>query len=343
LVCGTASTNMLLINFYNFISIGCYRVETSIRKIIKIGEKSYGVTLPKEWLDKLGIKVGSSIETVVVGDHITLRPIAGGALERSILIEEGDESMLSKLIIAAYIEGKDLIVLRGDKNAIRRAFNDVKGKLPGMILVERGDSPEIRITADERTINVLEVVKTMKSTAQAMIEHMMKYLEDRDQERLKEILVMDDELDSLHFIGLRSIKRLSAKTPEEAIDLAIAIKALEHIGDALDRASTHLIRSRLSERCTTALKEALEKAYRYFTASFDALLSNNYRASLVSLNERAGNMDAVLDISRKSACFEELSAVIHEILVIIASSAEASEVSVSRHIRKGAGSSASQS
>jgi len=171
---------------------------------------------------------------------------------------------------------------------------------------------------------------------------MVKYIEDGDQERLKEILVMDDELDSLHFIGLRSIKRLSARMPEEAIDLAIAIKALEHVGDALDRASTYLLRTRLSERCSAALKEALEIAYRYFTRSLDALISSNYRASLESLNERASTIDAVLDISRKSACFEELSAVIHEILVIIASSAEASEVSVSRHIRRGAGSSSPQ-
>jgi phosphate uptake regulator len=308
-------------------------VETSIRKVIKIGEKSYGLTLPKEWLDKLGIKIGSSVETVIAGDHITIRPISGEIFDRTISLEEKDESMLSKLIIASYIEGKDLIVLKGDKNIIRRAFNHVKGKLPGMIFVEKGDSSEIRVTADERTINIQEVIRTMKGTAQTMFELMARYLEDGDQEYLKEILVMDDELDSLHFIGLRSIKRLSARMPEEAIDLAISIKALEHIGDALDRASTYLLRTRLSERCNTILKEALRIAYRYFQTSFDALISNNYKSSLESLNERQNNIETVLDISRKGACFEELSAVVHEILVIIASSAEASEISVSKYIR----------
>ncbi|MDT7894657.1 MAG: phosphate uptake regulator PhoU [Desulfurococcales archaeon] len=308
-------------------------METSIRKVIRIGEKSYGLTLPKEWLDRLGIKIGSSVETVIAGDHITIRPVAGEILGRSIYLEEGDENMLSKLIIASYIEGKDLIVMKGDKNVIRKAFNIVKGKLPGMIFVEKGDSPEIRITADERTINIQEVIKTMKSTAQVMFELMAKYLEDNDQEHLKEILVLDDELDSLHFIGLRSIKRMSAKMPEEAIDLAIALKALEHIGDALDRASTYLLRAKLSGRCSETLKEALRIAYRYFQISFDALISNNYRLSLEALNERQSNIDAVLDLSKKSTCFEELSAVIHEILVIIASSAEASEISISRYIR----------
>jgi len=308
-------------------------VETSIRKVIRIGEKSYGITLPKEWLDRLGIKTGSSVETVIAGDHITIRPVTGEILGKSIYLEEGDENMLSKLIIASYIEGKDLIVMKGDKNVIRKAFNIVKGKLPGMIFVEKGDSPEIRITADERTINIQEVIKTMKSTAQVMFELMAKYLEGNDQEHLKEILVLDDELDSLHFIGLRSIKRMSAKMPEEAIDLAIALKALEHIGDALDRASTYLLRAKLSERCSETLKEALRTAYRYFQTSFDALISNNYRLSLEVLNERQSNIDTVLDLSKKSACFEELSAVIHEILVIIASSAEASEISVSRYIR----------
>ncbi len=308
-------------------------METSIRKVIRIGEKSYGLTLPKEWLDRLGIKIGSSVETVIAGDHITIKPVTGETLSRSIHLEEGDENMLSKLIIASYIEGKDLIAMKGDKNVIRKAFNIVKGKLPGMIFVEKGDSPEIRITADERTINIQEVIKTMKSTAQVMFELIIKYLEDIDQEHLKEILVLDDELDSLHFIGLRSIKRMSAKMPEEAIDLAIALKALEHIGDALDRASTYLLRAKLSERCSETLKEALRIAYRYFQTSFDALISNNYRLSLEALNERQSNVDAVLDLSKKSACFEELSAVIHEILVIIASSAEASEISISRYIR----------
>lgn len=309
-------------------------MEMAIRKIIKIGEKSYGLTLPKEWLDKLGVKVGSSVETTIVGDHITIRPITSAALGRSISLEESDENMLSKLIIASYIEGKDLIILKGDKNSIRRAFNGVKGKLPGMIFVEKGEAPEIRITADERTINILEIIKTMKSTAETMLDLMTRYLESGDSENLKEILIMDDELDSLHFIGLRSVKRISAKMPEESIDLSIAIKSLEHIGDALDRASNYLLRSRLSDRCRETFKEIVRITSSYFSKSFNALILNNYRESLEMLNERQRYMDLVFDIAKKNACFDELSAVLHEALVIIASSAEASEVSVSRHIRK---------
>lgn len=308
-------------------------MEMAIRKIIKIGEKSYGLTLPKEWLDKLGVRVGSSVETTIVGDHITIRPITS-ALGRSISLEESDENMLSKLIIASYIEGKDLIILKGDKNSIRRAFNSVKGKLPGMIFVEKGEAPEIRITADERTINMLEIIKTMKSTAETMMDLMVKYLESGDSENLKEILIMDDELDSLHFIGLRSVKRISAKMPEESIDLSITIKSLEHIGDALDRASNYLLRTRLSDRCRETFKEIVRITSSYFSKSLNALIQNNYRESLEMLNERQRHMDLVFDIAKKNACFDELSALLHEALVIIASSAEASEVSVSRHIRK---------
>ncbi len=308
-------------------------VEASIRKIIKIGEKSYGITIPKEWLDKLGIKIGSSVETVIVGDHITIRPVVPGALEKTIVLEEGDESMLAKLIIASYIEGKDLIALKGDKNAIRRAFNNVKNKLPGMIFVERGEIPEIKITADERIINIIEITKTMRGAVQAMLDQMIRYLEDRDPEHLKEILVIDDDLDSLYFIGLRSVKRISARIPEEAIDLTIVIKALEHMGDALDRSSNYLMRAQISERCAKAYREMLSLAASYFSEAFEAFLSGNYRASLETLNQRPVKVDAVFEISRRSACFEELSALLHETLILVASSAEISEASVSRHIR----------
>ena len=308
-------------------------VETSVRKIIKIGEKSYGITIPKEWLDKLGVKIGSSVEIVIVGDHMTIRPVTPGVPEKTITLEDIDESMLAKLIIASYIEGKDLIALKGDKNTIRRAFNSVKGKLPGMIFVERGEIPEIKITADERMINIIEVIKTMRGAVQAMLSQMVGYLEDRDPGHLKEILVIDDDIDSLYFIGLRSVKRISAKIPEEAIDLTIVIKALEHMGDALDRSSNYLMKAQISEKCANAYKEMLSLATSYFSESFDAFLSGNYRASLEILNQRPTRIETILEISRKSACFEELSALIHETLILVASSAEISEASVSRYIR----------
>lgn len=308
-------------------------MEASIRKIIKIGEKSYGVTIPKEWLDRLGIKIGSSVETVIVGDHITIKPVTPGALEKTIVLEESDENMLDKLIIASYIEGKDLITLRGDRNSIRKAFNNVKGKLPGMIFVERGETPEIRITADERTINIIEIAKTMRGAVQAMIDQMVRYLEDGDSEHLKEIIVIDDELDSLYFIGLRSIKRMSAKIPEEAIDLTIIVKTLEHMGDALDRSSNYLLGAQISEKCAKAYKEMLKLAASYFSESFEAFLSGDYRASLEMLNQRPSRVNMIFEISRRSACFEELSALLHETLILVASSAEISEASVSRYIR----------
>ncbi|HWQ17270.1 MAG TPA: phosphate uptake regulator PhoU [Sulfolobales archaeon] len=308
-------------------------METSIRKVIKIGEKSYGITIPKEWLDKLKIRVGSTVETVMVGDHITIRPVTPEGLERMIILEEGDESMLSKLVIASYIEGKDLIALRGDRGSIRRAFNSVKDKLPGMIFVERGELPEIRITADERMVNIIEIIKTMRGAVQSMIDQMVKYLDNRDPGHLKEILMIDDELDSLYFIGLRSIKRMSAKMPEEAIDLTIVVKALEHMGDALDRSSNYLMNTKISEKCANAYKEMLNLAANYFSESFEAFLSGNYRVSLDNLNQRPVKASNVFDISKKSACFEELSALIHETLILVASSAEISEASVSRYIR----------
>lgn len=309
-------------------------MEVSIRKIIRIGEKSCGVTIPREWLDKIGIKVGASVETSLVGNSIVIKPSpVEGSMESVIKISGEREDHLANMIIASYIEGGDVISIQGDRLVIRRAFNSVKGKLPGMIFIEKGETPEIRITSDEKFSNFPEIVKTMRSSIRTMMYLMTRYLETGNVEYLKEILVMDDELDSLHFIGLRTVKRTAIKMPREAIDLATVIKSLEHIGDAFDRASNYLMRIRLLDGCNAQLKEMIEEVSRYCMASLDAFISGDHRASLELLRDRATVSERILEISRKRACSEDLSAVVHELLVVVASAAEVSEASVSMYVR----------
>ena len=45
-----------------------------VRKIIRVGERSFGITLPKEWVEWHGLRVGSPIRVLVDRDKITLLP-----------------------------------------------------------------------------------------------------------------------------------------------------------------------------------------------------------------------------------------------------------------------------
>jgi antitoxin component of MazEF toxin-antitoxin module len=50
-------------------------VFTSVRKVIRIGERSIGITIPKEWLPVIGVGVGSSVEVTLGPGYLLVKPL----------------------------------------------------------------------------------------------------------------------------------------------------------------------------------------------------------------------------------------------------------------------------
>lgn len=309
-----------------------------MRRVIRIGERSMGVTLPREWLNLLGIDLGSLVKISIIGNSIVISPVSEETtIIRELSVDTKDldtPDKISKIIIASYLEGLDRIVSQGDRIVIRRAFNEIFSKLPGIVLFESGKELEFRVTVDENIMNIESITKTLTNSSLMMFDLLNKYLETKDKSYLEQLFILDDDLDRLHFMGIRLIKKTLALSPSDAGDLLIAIKSLEHVGDSLDRSARMLQRISIDEKCASVASEILKLTRAYYEESLDVYHKRDFLKAIQLLNNRQSYMDSLIDLLTKSTCSNELLGFLHEALNIISIAAEISELTVSRFVRE---------
>ncbi len=309
---------------------------TDVRKIIKIGERSAGITIPKEWLPLLGLSIGSSVEVSLGSGYIMVRPLSITKTKPlyAVKVRAKDIETLSRLIIAGYIDGYDVIVVENSRDLARKAFYEVAMRLPGTIAMD-GPSFTIKVSVDELNTKVEEVITSMKTTIDTMFDLLMDYFQTGDRSRLEQLIKLDDDLDRLHFLGVRTIKRTAFKNPQDALDNMIVIKSLEHIGDALDRASNTLLKlgSSFVEECKTRFRDVFARVAAYTSKSINSFVTMNLDLAIKVLMEREPLSREVFTIPGTCIDTPETMALVHEATVILYEAAEIAEVATARIVR----------
>ncbi len=310
---------------------------SDIRKIIKIGERSVGVTIPKEWLPLLGVSVGTTVEVSLGAGFIMIKPVSSTRTRPTIGVRVSgrDVETLSRLLIAGYIEGYDSVIVDSERDLARRAFYSVAMRLPGAIAMD-GEAFTVKISVDEMNTNIDEVVSSMRTIINNMFDLLMDYFQTGDKSRLEQLIRLDDDLDRLHFLGVRTIKRTSYRNPQEALDNMIVIKSLEHIGDALDRASNTLLKlsSGLSKECVGVFREIFASVASYTSKAINAFLTLNLDLATKVLLERHKLHNEIFRRVEKCTSIPETLALAHEATVMVFEAAEIAEVATAKLIRK---------
>ncbi|ACB40214.1 phosphate signaling complex PhoU family protein [Pyrobaculum neutrophilum] len=295
-----------------------------LRRIIRVGERSFGVTLPKEWVESHGLTVGSPVKLLVDRDKITIFPSSEATAARRVRVGGEDVEKLTRDVIAYYIEGVDEIeVETGDISAL---VTKIEGKLPGVVLMEVGGLLRLKIVTRE-DVDIDEAVRSMYTTVDAMFALFLQMLSGGALKYAEEILRLDDQLDKLYFFSLRTVKRNIAQRPEHYVDYVITIKNLEHVGDAIDRATNYYLQNEML--CTAGVKTIFEKVYRYLQDSFNAFYNNDAGKALEVLLRRA-------DLARETLqppC-PQATAVMHEAASIVGFAADIAEAAYSKASRR---------
>ena len=308
-----------------------------IRKVIRVGERSAGVTIPKEWLSTLGLNIGSAVELILSRDSITIKPIEIGRrkLASILRIKSKNTDELSRLIIAGYTEGYDTIELDTDKILARKAFYSVATKLPGSIAMD-DVKITIKISVDELNTSVDEVISSMRSIMLSMFDYFTDYLDTGNIDCLDQLFRLDDDMDRLHFLGVRTIKITSIKMPLDALDKLMVIKSLEHIGDCLDRAGRTLLNYKegLDEKSKRIFKEMFSYLESYTSKSINSYLSDNYNMALKVLLDRESMLQYIVEAASKCTPLSVAFGIAHEAQMIVALAVEIAEIAISKATRK---------
>jgi phosphate uptake regulator len=262
------------------------------RKIQLTGRNTYTVSLPHEWIKKLGVGKGDPVYIVDNGDEtITLSTKKAKKEERryTISVSEGAHTIMRN-IVSAYIAGAGTIVLRGKETST--IAERVRYLLSGVEIVGEGEE-EITLTIlNFENLDVDNVLKREFNVTKTMFGLVCDACRGRGN--ALEISKREEEVDRLYILLLRELV-MSATPQKEAVFKAVVAKSIEKVGDHL----VDLSKSAADAGTNEWLAGLVEDAGDVYTQAFEAFAKNEpdsgkFRAAIARYKDAYQKTDAVL-------------------------------------------------
>jgi AbrB family looped-hinge helix DNA binding protein len=221
------------------------------RKIQKTGSSSYIVTLPKDWIDSMGLKSG---DYVLIYEHEGKLIITPPKLETSMLsgeikvLKPVSNEEVFRLLVAMYLSGYSNITITFDEKIpeLAKRISEIKNtariKLAGIEVVdETYNSIVMKILLDLKELPLSRALRRLHLIVNNMLLDALKAFHNRDTGLAEAVLQRDDEADRFHFmivrqlalalLDIRIMHELGIANPVEAINYRIIARNLERIAD----------------------------------------------------------------------------------------------------------------
>lgn len=183
-----------------------------IRRLVKAGQASHTISLPKEWLDKHKLTKGDLVYLYERGEKelvVTPESKADEALpskEITILIDGKDTSTIQREITSAYINNYSTITLTGD--TITDKTKDIRKMLHDFVALEVADHTAKSIIAKDllnlKEISVDKTLRRMDMLVRSMIQDSIGSLKDTSLGQ--SVLIRDYEVNRAYFLLMRLLK-----------------------------------------------------------------------------------------------------------------------------------------
>ncbi len=278
-----------------------------VRKIQKVGYSTYVVSIPKTWVEEVGMEQGDIVSFRRESDGtVTLRP--GLAKEKEPYRYRiwadmcNAPNLLSRLITANYLSGHDTMVIASKRELSeehRREIRDLCSRLTGLTLIEQEPGfATLQSFVDPTKSSVQGTMRRLHIILTSMIEKAVRALVDRKLETVNEVLQMEEDADRTYWIIVRQLM-LAVDDRERAIDIGLAnqsdvfgdrlvAKSLEQMADLaveVARESIQFINSSvpIDSALRTGLLNLSRLARDLIGESFEALMRGKARESNESL------------------------------------------------------------
>jgi phosphate uptake regulator len=272
-----------------------------MRKIQLTGGSTYIVSLPKDWVRRMGLERGSVVGISKLDDlSLRIQPRAADLGEKAkkatitVSEKESPESLVRKMV-SAYLLGYSIIQIYNPKNRLeasqRYAVKDfTRRKLVGTeILSELPQELTLQVLLSYSDLSVKDALRRMTVIAASMHRDAITALSQEEPGIAREIISMDDEVDRFSFYIIRLLKvavsdnlilrESGLKSPRECLGYRLITKSVERMADhavSIANNSLALTMSNISEEVMEELKGLSDSALNVFEASIDALFDNDY-------------------------------------------------------------------
>ncbi|MEM2740040.1 MAG: phosphate uptake regulator PhoU [Candidatus Bathyarchaeia archaeon] len=215
-----------------------------VRRVQEVGRGTFTVSLPREWVERIGLSRGSRLLVVDGGSSLLLKPPKPPSIyEKEVKVRRGYERLSVKEILASYLLGYDVVRVVCDEGFDpdgRRIVKDVCRKLIGLEVVgEDRSSITFQCIVDPEKLDVEKTFDRLRFLVYTLQEDVARILSE-DQSRMYTLTDRDDEVDRLYFLLVRLLRSpidISGVTIQfsRRLDLRVAGLLLENIADRLTK------------------------------------------------------------------------------------------------------------
>ena len=287
------------------------REDRQVRRIQLSGRGSYVVSIPKQWVEQVGMKKGGCVEFIEQqGEGLLLKPFAQARLEDEqprceiLIAPDATPDAVTRRIISLYLIGYSTIEANSKSGnfsaSIRESIRDVaRNKLVGTELVnESSKSATLQVLLNVPQLLVPDTLRRMSSIMNAMQQDAVQALASSDRELADQVLKIDDEMDRFSLYIIRQLKwavqhppllaRIGLTSPVECLGYRIITKSVERSADHAARVAQNslLIQRTLNPTILKDINTLSQSACKMMEAALQALFGRDYQLAESVLIDR---------------------------------------------------------
>ncbi|NPA23287.1 MAG: AbrB/MazE/SpoVT family DNA-binding domain-containing protein [Crenarchaeota archaeon] len=233
--------------------------DVEFRKLQLLGRSSVAVTIPKKWVQFLGLKPGDVVILKRSRDGIVIQPYSQSeetgldTSMREVTVSTSQLARSLRRLMGLYLSGSSSVVVKfqDDNPGIKQVVKSfIREKLPGAEIVdERYNMMIVRFLTNLEELPIRRILKRMSNMAINMLREGLRLLTaDREEtviEQIPDSSVKDEEIDRLYLLVYRLVNqgvlnqklltKLEIEDPRELIAALIVAKSIERCGDHATR------------------------------------------------------------------------------------------------------------
>jgi phosphate transport system protein len=248
-----------------------------VRRLVKAGQASHTVSLPKEWLEKNKLAKGATVYVhETSGNELRITPHLNDqpAEQKTVMISTNDKNIdtIQREITAAYVNNAGTIEITGTNLA--QYANEIRKSLHDFVALEIAEQTPTKISAKDllnlQEISVSKSLTRMDNIVRTMLQDCILTAQGKDLSQ--SVMLRDYDVNRLYFLLTRLLKsalstpamasRLQLK-PTAVLQNWMLVHYLEQLADTIKSLCTACTKTPIKQRKqTTELIINLEADYR---------------------------------------------------------------------------------
>lgn len=248
------------------------------RKLVKAGATSHTISLPKEWIQKHGLKKGDIVYIADRSDGLLITPHAEKKQEQkqaTINIDGKKTETIRRELTSAYLNNYGTITLIG--NEISEKSKDIRRILHEFAALEIVEQTAKRIVAKDllnhKEISISSSIRKIDMLLRTMLEDI------QNPKLLESVIFREYDINKTYFLLARIIRNCAKNsttanefgiTTGQCIGLSAIAVCLESIGDCIRN-----IAETESKKMTEGTRSALKQLNELYVEAMNAYHSKN--------------------------------------------------------------------